>query len=50
MSAPSNNIRSMLAAYYPKKRLAFTTVGIVTGVTDGIVTILGMAHVAYVKR
>lgn len=28
----------------------FHTVGVVTGVTDGIVTILGMSNVAYVKQ
>lgn len=28
----------------------FNTIGIVTGVTDGIVTILGMTNVAYVKQ
>jgi hypothetical protein len=27
----------------------FKTIGVVTGVTDGIVTIIGMSDVAYVK-
>lgn len=28
----------------------FKTIGVVTGVTDGIVTIIGMSDVAYVKQ
>jgi hypothetical protein len=32
-----------------KEFQVFKTIGVVTGVTDGIVTIIGMSDVAYVK-
>lgn len=32
-----------------KEYEVFETIGVVTGVTDGIVTLIGMSQVAYVK-
>lgn len=42
-------ISDVSSAVNAKDYKLFQTVGIVTGVTDGIVTILGMSNVAYVK-
>lgn len=38
-----------MKAINTKEFEVFKTIGVVTGVTDGIVTIIGMSDVAYVK-